>query len=113
MKNVMKWFKPVLMVSVLLIAILLTLDSCAEKGGTIEVTNKCKVSGVETPSAVSVFKGLDITGAAKDVRTLSYGETTKFTFDEDGTYTVSAIPPGGLVKTVTLIAGNTEKVTVE
>jgi hypothetical protein len=113
MKNVMKWFKPVLMVSVLLIAILLTLDSCAEKGGTIEVTNNYKISGEGVPIAVSIFKGVDILGAAKDVRTLSYRETAKFTFEEDGTYTVTAVPPGGLIKTDTLIAGNTIKVTVE
>jgi len=86
-------------------AVVLMLASCGEKGGTIEVTNNQTV-----PSLVNVYTGL-IPGT--DVKTIGAGETEKWIFEEDGTYTVTAVPPLGFTKSVTLLGGKTEKVSVK
>jgi len=106
MKNLIKLFVVVLTAVLLLV-------SCGgiKKGGTIEVTN-----GLSTPTYVNIVKGADFLGALKegDGTLIQRGYTEKFTFDEDGFYTVTAIPPiTGFYKTVYLALDSIEKVTVK
>jgi hypothetical protein len=92
---------------VLTAAAVLTLASCDlfEKGGTIEVTN-----GTSAVAIVTVSKELD--SALDDPRTIQPGKTEKWTFEEDGTYIVTAAL-SGFIKPVFLSLGSTEKVTIE
>jgi len=104
MKNLLRLFVVVLAAGLLLV-------SCnLEKGGTIEVTN-----GMSMPTYVDIIKGVDIINAIKegDGTLIQPGKTKIFTFNEDGTYTVTAIPPPGFIKPVILLAGDTQKVTVK
>ena len=106
MKNIIKLFVVVLAVAFVFI-------SC-EKGGTIEVTN-----GYDGPNLVVIVKGADLVGALQDLGNGKgtvmdkKGATKKFTYDEDGIYTVVASFPAGFSKPVTLLLGNTEKVTIK
>jgi len=115
-KNFIKLFVAVLGLTVLLVA-------CDKKGGIIEVTN-----GTQDVAWVNIIEGANIADAFKEGEgtQLSAGQMQKFTFDEDGIYTVFAtIVHTNLVdglagsdiiskfnKTVTLLAGSTEKVTI-
>jgi len=81
------------------------------KGGTIEVTN-----GYTIITYVDIVKGADIGSLIKqegDGTPIMPGKTETFTFDEDGFYTVVAIPPVGFLKTVYLTSGGTERVVVK
>jgi len=102
MKNLIKLFVVVLTAALLLV-------SCGKKGGTIEVTN-----GMKTPTYVDIVKGVDFLNIKEGDGTLIQpGDTEKFTFDEDGAYTVTAIPPVGFFKTVYLALDSIERVTVK
>lgn len=92
---------------VLTAAAVLTLASCDlfEKGGTIEVTN-----GTSGVTIVTVSKELD--SALDNTKTIQPGKTEIWTFDEDGTYTVSA-PLSAFIRPVFLSLGSTEKITIE
>jgi len=108
MKNLLKILGVVLVVACFLV-------SCEiEKGGTIEVTN-----GLNTPTYVIIVKGIDYADALKDLAKgegtlIDTGAMKSFHKDNDGVYTVVAIPPVlTFIKTVTLTLGKTEKVTVK
>jgi hypothetical protein len=107
MKNFSKLFGIIALAAL----IALCMVSC-EKGGTIEVTN-----GQDVPTAVMVYKLGESAPSAdtivKDGKPIAAGKKATWTLAEDGTYIVTAIPPAiPFLKTVTLLAGNTEKVTV-
>jgi len=93
---------------VLTAAAVLTLASCDlfEKGGTIEVTN-----GTSGVTIVTVSKELD--SALDNTKTIQPGKTEIWTFEEDGSYVVTAIPPLGFYKLIILSLGSTEKITIE
>jgi len=105
------------------LAAALTLGSCDEelikKGGTIEVTNGYKVNGVGFPTYVIVVEGAEFDGALEDLKSgggelLGVNEKKVYTFNEDGVYTVVAVPPlTGFYKPVWLTLGSKEKVTIE
>jgi len=100
----------------LALAATLVVASCGPKGGTIEVTNNYKPLGIEAPIVVTIYKGVTLLSATKlDQATLAFGETKKFTYEEDGSYLVQIPLPATftLGKPVSLSAGNTEKITVE
>jgi hypothetical protein len=94
-----------LVIVVGLIAAVMMLSSCWEKGGTIEVTND-----MSTPTTISVTKGLL---PSAPLTPLAAGDTEIYSFDEDGTYVVSASLPLLFSKTVTLTGGKTEKVSIK
>jgi len=102
-----------------LIAAVLIFSSCDKKGGTIEVTNRAKLNGYNSPTYVIVVEGEEVTSALSKVGSgqgdyLEYGESKTYEFDEDGIYTVVAIPPAtGFIKPVLLTLGSKEKVTIE
>jgi len=105
MKNFIKLFVVVLVAAFVFI-------SC-EKGGTIEVTN---LSG--NSNFVIIVKGEKFLDALNDVANgkgtvIANGAKKTFSFDEDGIYTVVAAVPVGFNKVVTLLLGNTEKVTIK
>jgi len=122
MKNFIKLFVVVLAVAFVFI-------SC-EKGGTIEVLNQAGGIGVYNGTAftdkniVKVVKFEKLAEAAVDVAAdkgtlMTKGETKKFNLDEDGMYVVVAKYPISVAvppvfnKSVTLLLGNTEKVTIK
>jgi len=99
MKNVIKTVGAL----VVLIAAATVFAACV-KGGTIEVTN-----ATGSVSVVAVGTGVpNITGG----KSISVGGTESWDFEEDGVYTVIAVPPVGFSRTVTLLGGNTEKVKI-
>jgi hypothetical protein len=102
MKNLIKLFVVVLAMSFVFI-------SC-EKGGTIEVINS---SGY--PNMVLIVEGLNIAGIdpQKNGTQLAEGAKKTFTYTEDGTYTVVAAYPLGFFKTVILLGGSSERVTIK
>jgi len=105
------------------------LASCDKipKGGTIVVINGVSTGNTLTDAAntryVTVFKGeFNVVDAVKesDGTPLAGGDTKTWEFDEDGIYLVvavgadNAIPPIDVFKqAVTLLAGNTETVTIK
>jgi hypothetical protein len=100
-----------------IIAVLLTaaiaLASCKDlKGGTIEVTNSYTLGGVNMPVLVTINKDVKDNKVIKEI---NYGATEKFSFDEDGYYTVLAatasIPP--FTESFYLLGGSTKQVTVK
>jgi uncharacterized lipoprotein YehR (DUF1307 family) len=104
-----------LFVVVLAAAALFTLTTCDDddilpKGGKIIVTN-----GFPSTALVWVIKGIEVTdGSGK--KTISSGESSEWVYNEDGWYTVVATSVddlfGGFNKSVILIGGNTERVTL-
>jgi len=109
--------KKKILIIALALAATLALASCGLiKGGTIEVTNNYKPLGLEAQITVTIYKGLTLLSATKmDQATLAFGETKKFTYEEDGTYLVQVPLPLSFTagKSVSLSGGKTEKVTVE
>jgi len=107
MKNLLKFLGLVLVAACFLI-------SCEiEKGGTIEVTNKTGY-----PNYFIIVEGSDFAGAVSDLTSgkgtlINNDETKKVYFDNVGIYTVIAANPAGFHKTVTLVLGKTERVTLE
>jgi len=110
MKNFIKLF-------VAALALALLLASC-EKGGVIEVTN-----GTKDLAWVNIIEGANIGDAFKEGEgtKMTAGQTQKFSKTEDGIYTVFATLksvedltalPYKFNKTVTLLGGNTENVTI-
>jgi hypothetical protein len=123
MKNLLKLFVIVLIAAFFIV-------SCGEddplnlKGGTVEITNGLDSPNVKT--SVIVKKG-EIGENATEALTaivaeinagggtdIPRGEAKEFKFDEDGFYTVVAVPPLiPFVKVVYLALGSTQKVTVK
>jgi hypothetical protein len=108
MKNLLKLLGVVLVASFFLV-------SCnIEKGGTIEVTN-----GQSIITYVIIVKGIDYADAIKELTSgggtpIEPGAMKPFNKDNDGLYTVVAIPPLPFFsKQVTLALGKTETVTVK
>jgi len=96
-----------------------TLVSCSKipKGGKIEVTN-----GLSTFTVVAVIKGQlnMVTEIVEKLQNeegdvLQTGERKTYEFDEDGIYTVVAVPPltPPFHQFVTLLADNTVTVTIQ
>jgi hypothetical protein len=90
----------------------LAFTACKEKGGTIEVTNETSYA-----STVSVGKGLIVIPNGDNTKVVAAGSTETWNFDEDGTYAISALSIGGssplFTKTVNLLGGNSERVTLK
>jgi len=108
MKNLLKLLGVVLAAAMILV-------SCEiEKGGTIEVTN-----GLDITTYVVIVKGVDYADAAKELAegggtAIKPGEKKAFTKDEDGLYTVVAIPPIKVFSAqVTLGLGKVEKIKIK
>jgi len=108
MKNLLK------LLGVVLVAALFLVSCEIQKGGTIEVTN-----GLKTQTYFVIVKGLDYEDAIKDITAgrgtlLEPGAKKSFTKDEDGVYSVVAIPPLPCFSgQATLALGNTEKITIK
>ena len=106
MKNLLRILGLVLVVACFLV-------SCKiEKGGIIEVTN-----GLSARTYVVIVKGIDYAEAVKELSggggtAIEPGAMKAFSKDDDGIYTVCALPPIGFTKTVTLTLGKTETVTI-
>jgi hypothetical protein len=98
-----------LIIVVAVLAAAMVFASCAEKGGTIEVTNEYKILGTATPVVVSILKGLDVL----ESETIPAGGTKSFTLDEDGIYIIAALPGTPNPGTASLLAGNTVTVTIK
>jgi len=86
----------------------LAFTACGEKGGTIEVTN-----GFSSSALISVGKVVPTLVGAEAI---NRGDMKRFSFDEDGLYTVAGQPADlsttPKTKTVTLARGKTERVTI-
>jgi len=108
MKNLLKFLGVVLVAACFLV-------SCKiEKGGTIEVTN-----GLTITTYVVIVKGVDYAEAVKELANgggtaIDAGAKKSFNKDDDGLYTVVAVPPVlTFSKQVYLSLGKTETVTVK
>lgn len=115
MKNKIKLQTVLGIVCIIFIAAL-ALTSCGEKGGEIIVTNEYKLASVGTPVQVIIFKGVEF--SVEKVKTegewIPYNQTKTYTFDENNTYTVVAVPPFPFfTEVVVLLGGNSKKVTIK
>ena len=116
MKNFLKLFGIVLVTATVLL--LSSCEDIVKKGGTIYVTNNYKLLGEGMPNSVIIVKGVNFENALNDLKDgkgtpIRYGETKEFHFDEDNSYTVTALLPLGFFKICVLTLGSTDRVTIE
>lgn len=94
----------------LLIAGAMVLSSCGPKGGTIKVVNEYKIAGQGTQITIAITAVVPLTAITENIPA---GQSKEFSFDEDGTFTITSVPGTASPKTVDLSGGESVTVTVK